>query len=210
MLLPIVASAQKVKIDGIWYALNLESKTAEVTRGDYTDSIVIPMFVSYENIQYSVTSIGDYAFYSCTGLTSITIPNSVTSIGERAFYNCSDLISFTIGKSVTNIGNHAIDCPYLTSITSLNPTPPAIALYTFSSNTTYMTDLYVPTGSKAAYQAADYWKEFTIIEEIDVTGVQSIHADRHQNAIVYDLNGRRHDAPTKGVSIINGRKVLVK
>ncbi|MEG2688828.1 MAG: leucine-rich repeat domain-containing protein, partial [Clostridia bacterium] len=66
----------------------------------------------------SVTSIGDWAFYQCSGLTSITIPNSVTSIGERAFYGCSGLTGVTIGSGVTSIGEWAFDdCSGLTSIT---------------------------------------------------------------------------------------------
>ena len=69
-------------------------------------------------ITNSVTSIGDYAFYYCSGLTSVTIPNSVTSIGERAFYYCSGLTSVTIGNSVESIGQEAFYyCSGLTSVT---------------------------------------------------------------------------------------------
>ena len=69
----------------------------------------------------SVTSIGDYAFYYCTGLTSVTIPNSVTSIGYGAFYDCSGLTSITIPEGVTSIGNNAFSfCSGLTSITIPN------------------------------------------------------------------------------------------
>ena len=65
----------------------------------------------------SVTSIGNYAFYKCTGLTSITIPNSVTSIGNYAFYGCTGLTSVTIGNSVTSIGEWAFSgCRGLTGI----------------------------------------------------------------------------------------------
>ena len=66
----------------------------------------------------SVTSIGEFAFYECSELTSITIPNGVTSIGESAFYGCSGLTSITIPDSVTSIGSYAFDgCSGLTSIT---------------------------------------------------------------------------------------------
>ena len=66
----------------------------------------------------SVTSIGDSAFDSCTGLTSITIPDSVTSIGNWAFEGCTGLTSITIPDSVTSIGGWAFfDCTGLTSIT---------------------------------------------------------------------------------------------
>ena len=72
-------------------------------------------------IPNSVTSIGDEAFEYCTGLTSITIPNSVTSIGCWAFYGCTGLTSITIPNSVTSIGNWAFKyCSSLTSITIPN------------------------------------------------------------------------------------------
>ena len=72
-------------------------------------------------IPNSVTSIGGYAFYECTGLTSVTIPNSVTSIGEGAFYKCTGLTSVTIPNSVTSIGERAFSsCSSLTSITIPN------------------------------------------------------------------------------------------
>ena len=66
----------------------------------------------------SVTSIGDYAFMDCTGLTSITIPDSVTSIGDSAFKGCTGLKSVTIGNGVTSIRSDAFSgCTGLTSIT---------------------------------------------------------------------------------------------
>ena len=66
----------------------------------------------------SVTSIGNYAFQGCTGLTSITIPNSVTTIGNLAFQNCTGLTSVTIPDSVASIGYRAFEnCTSLTIIT---------------------------------------------------------------------------------------------
>ena len=58
-------------------------------------------------IPASVTSIGSYAFSYCSGLTSVTIPDSVTSIGSSAFYGCSGLTSITIGEGVNSIGSSA-------------------------------------------------------------------------------------------------------
>ena len=69
-------------------------------------------------IPSSVTSIGSEAFSGCSGLTSLTIPSSVTSIGESAFWDCSGLTSLTIPSSVTSIGNYAFyDCSSFTSLT---------------------------------------------------------------------------------------------
>ena len=124
-LLPFVASAaDKIEIDGICYYLNSidEAKTASVTSktGGYSGDIVIPESVTYEEVTYSVTSIGREAFYSCSGLTSITIPNSVTLIGDYAFYRCSGLTSITIPNSVTSIDGYAFSyCSGLKSVTIL-------------------------------------------------------------------------------------------
>ena len=63
-----------------------------------------------------MTSIGDFAFYGCTALTSITIPNSVTSIGQYAFYDCTALESITIPDSVTSIGSYVFSNSGLTTI----------------------------------------------------------------------------------------------
>ncbi len=66
----------------------------------------------------SVTSIGNWAFYGCSSLTSVTIPDSVTSIGSNAFYGCSSLTSITIPDSVTSIEFSAFsECGSLTSVT---------------------------------------------------------------------------------------------
>ena len=68
-------------------------------------------------IPASVTSIGSYAFWGCKGLTSATIPNSVTSIGDSAFYGCTGLKSVTIPDSVKSIGSYAFyGCKGLKSI----------------------------------------------------------------------------------------------
>ena len=69
-------------------------------------------------IPAGVTSIGAYAFYYCSSLTSIEIPAGVTSIGDEAFYSCSRLTSIEIPASVTSIGDRAFNgCSSLTSIT---------------------------------------------------------------------------------------------
>lgn len=97
-LLTVASWAYDVEVDGIYYNLNKEANTAEVTKGDskYSGSVSIPSSVTYEGVTYSVTSIGNWAFDYCSGLTSVTIPNSVTSIGIAAFVGCSNLTSIYV------------------------------------------------------------------------------------------------------------------
>lgn len=71
-----------------------------------TGDLVIPESVTNNDTTYSVTSIGNYAFYNCS-LTSVSIPNSVTSIGHYAFYYCGSITSLTIPNSVSSIGEYA-------------------------------------------------------------------------------------------------------
>ncbi len=86
-------------------------------------------------VKDGVTSIGQYAFAGCTGLTSVTIPNSVTKIGGYAFYGCTGLTSVTIGNSVTSIEDATFyDCSGLTSVTIPNSVT-KIGEYAFSGCT---------------------------------------------------------------------------
>ena len=93
----------------------LEDGTAEIAKYIGKDEgLVIPETID----GHAVTSIGDSAFYYCTSLTSITLPDSVTSIGDYAFSRCTSLTSITIPDSVTSIGASAFSsCDSLTSIT---------------------------------------------------------------------------------------------
>ena len=131
LLLAVTASvgtmfAEPVQIGDLYYNLDATNQTAEVTSQNSSypywsttiTTAIIPTTVTYNEITYSVTSIGEWAFYGCTGLTSVTIPGSVTSIGEGAFAYCSGLTSVTIPNSVTSIGICAFEgCSSLTSVT---------------------------------------------------------------------------------------------
>ena len=158
-----IAFAQ-TKINGIYYNLNDETKTAEVTYQYYWDannysgvtSITIPQKVTFNSTEYSVTSIGDDAFQYCSSLTSITIPNSVTSIGYAAFSECSSLTSITIPNSVTSIGYYAFDgCSSLTSITIPNSVT-SIESYAFQFCTS-LTSISIPNSVTSIGSYAFYY-----------------------------------------------------
>ena len=153
-------------------------------------------------IPNSVTSIGDYAFEGCTGLTSVTIPNSVTRIGSSAFENCTGLTSvislieepFKIEKNVF--------CVYYNHETGD---------FEFTSAT-----LYVPTDTKTKYKSTPAWNKFkNIVEGIEnnvesaTTNITAKEAER------YNVSGQRISSPQKGINIVkmsdgSTKKVMCK
>lgn len=122
--------------------------------------------LSYVSIPNSITTIGFNAFANCSSLTYVSIPNSVTKFEEQAFTE-SGLISISIPNSVTTIETMAfLGCKNLKEVHCNIPTPLTIDEYTFYNVPLSTCTLYVPTGSKSAYQSTDYWKNFgNFIEE---------------------------------------------
>ena len=108
-------------VDGYMWTYRINGATAEICNGysaaispSPTGTVTIPATLGGK----PVTSIGDYAFYYCYGLTSVTISDLVTSIGSSAFSGCSGLTSMTIGNGVMSIGDYAFSrCSGLTSVT---------------------------------------------------------------------------------------------
>ena len=103
----VSAFAGDLWLNDVKYTLN-DDGTAQVSGADRDiKTAVISERITYEGKDYSVTNIGNNAFFFCNSLTSVTIPNSVTSIGNSAFYNCRSLTSIVIPSSVTSIEDNA-------------------------------------------------------------------------------------------------------
>ncbi|MCX6327378.1 MAG: leucine-rich repeat protein [Bacteroidia bacterium] len=140
----------------------------------------------------SVTTIGDGAFYNCLGISSINIPEGVTSIRFSTFKYCSALTSIIIPKGVTSIEGFVFsyctkltsikipslvtlieqcafdNCSGLTSIYAYRISPVDLGSNwgVFNNVNKNLCTLYVPSGSKAGYSAANQWNDFTNIVEM--------------------------------------------
>ena len=125
-------------------------------------------------IPSSVTSIGEYAFSHCTGLTSITLPDGVTNIGRGTFFMCSSLTSITIPDGVTSIGANAFrGCSSLTSIT-IPDSVTSIGDYAFSGCS--LTSITIPEGVTSI--GGDAFRDCSSLKSITIPeGVTSIGGD---------------------------------
>ena len=186
-----VANAYDFEVDGICYKItsyNNMSVAVTANPNAYFGVLTIPATVNYFNTSYAVTTIENSAFFSCGGITGVTLPNSVTvieddafqncnaltditlserlqTIGNRAFVNCSALENFVIPGSVTSVGDYIfVGCSRLETIVVECETPPVAKSTAFMDVTA---TLYVPYGTKASYETATGWKNFADIVEME-------------------------------------------
>ena len=130
------------------------------------------------------TEISENEFYGCTSLQSFTVGDGVTKFGDWAFSGCSSLKSLSFGSHLETIGKEAFsDCSSVTKIQSKTAVPPACGSQALDDFNKWTCTLYVPNGCKAAYQAADQWKEFFYIEEGSWGGNDPYNPDNKKCAI---------------------------
>ena len=123
LLMSVNVLAASFVADGLTYNI-LEttdgSNAVEVTYtnskgGSYSGDIVVPAQVSNEGVAYAVTTIGEKAFYKCTGLTSIVLPEGLTSINKDAFNGCNAITEITLPSTLVELKNYAFNnCKALT------------------------------------------------------------------------------------------------
>lgn len=159
-------------------------------------------------IPSSVQTIAVDAFFYCQGITSISIPASVTTIEDWAFENCNGLALITIPSSVTTIKGYAFyRCSNLTSIYANSIIPVNLSasdsVFNYVNKTTCT--LYVPTGSKAAYQAADKWKDFSNIVEFSLEIENGLVAYYPFNGNANDESGNANDGTVFGATLTQDR-----
>ena len=155
-----------------------------ITIPDCVNSIGFAAFLGCSDLKSitipsNTTQISDEVFRYCTSLTSIHFPDNITSIGSCAFEGCSSLSSVIIPESIMNIDDYAFNCcPSLAVVTVRKKSPIIITSNVFRGWDYYSNPtLYVPNGSKAAYQNADNWKDFKEIREYNVLTVDDLSID---------------------------------
>ena len=173
-------------------------------------------------IPNSVTSIGNYAFYYCSGLTSVTIPDGVTTIGNYAFSRCSGLTSVSVGKNIGSIGENAFyGCSNMTTFTCYAVDIPTANSSVFEGIDLTNATLYVPASALEGYELKWPWQFFGTILPLEEEGITTpinmatTNGVDQQRFTVYDMNGRKTTSSQRGILIMkdqNGktRKVVVK
>ena len=218
-LLPMIASAYQAKIDGIYYDFSGDNATVTYQEYDddydtyiseYSGEVVIPESVAYNGKTYSVISIGGYAFYGCTSLTSITIPNSVTSIGERVFSYCTSLTAITIGTGIKDIGSKAFAyCEGLTDVYCFAENVPNTNTNAFSDSSIGSATLHVPASSISSYSTTEPWSEFgkivSLVAEDAVTEVKALPILIQSNRGTITVQGA-NEGTEVSVFSVNGMK----
>ena len=155
-------------------------------------------------IYTSNDKLGDYAFYGCSGLTSLTLPSSVTKIGCYALSNCIGLTSLTLPSSVTAIGSQAFNaCSELTSIYAYMEKLPETGSNLFLGCDEKNCTVYVPKGTGDAYFRSAEFGYFYNIVEFDATGIDKVATSTNVKEVSrYSANGQRLSAPAKGLNIV--------
>lgn len=155
-----------------------------------------------------VTTIGDYAFWECTGLTDIAIPATVTSIGDFAFQGCSSLTAVVIPASITNVKNGAFeDCTSLATV-YLYSVGTYFGYHVFYNNAAGR-KIYVISASNSGFtddQRAQEYPENPFVEiPSDITGVKA-----HQNPEATDDYWFTFYHPLANVNLSQGGKFDVE
>ena len=207
---------------------------------DYDDGTNKAPWASYADeiqkveIESGITSIGYFAFYKCSGITSLSIPATVGYIGSSAFEDCTSLTSLSLSEGLLYFGGSAFEgcsglqtlsipstvntisinafknCKGITDVYCYAENVPDTHFDAFDATPTEKSILHVPANSVETYRTSWPWSDFKEIVSIDVDAIMGVKLSDDRNGEYYDLTGRRILHPQKGLYIRTGKKVVVK
>ena len=179
---PAYADTDPITVNGVVYTPNEEEATATVTgfTKDLPSEVTIPEKVG-DNPQYTVTSIGELAFSSCSVLKTITIPASVSMIGEDAFFSSGlTTVEFAKGSKLESIGPSAFSAASSLSAITIPESVQSIGKYAFSECSD-LTAITIPSSVTSIGEGAFVWSGLTTVEFAKGSKLGSIGADAFNN-----------------------------
>ena len=210
------ANGSTFEYNGIKYSItSISPRTVQVVANStlYSGEITIPgnIINGNDGLEYSVTAIGNNAFYNCEYLTKITLPTTLTSIERYAFFNCNRLTEMIIPEGVTKLENYALRaCSKLTTLTLANSIT-SIGSGAFNGCSSLST-LTLPESlisirretSAYAFEGCSSLTAFEIPETNNyfrtVNGV--LFNKNKENLVAYPANGEKVYTVPEGVKII--------
>ncbi|MBO7231137.1 MAG: leucine-rich repeat domain-containing protein, partial [Bacteroidaceae bacterium] len=207
-----VTSIGNGAFNGCAELISVEFNAENCTSMGSSSSLVFADCTSLSTLTFgeNVKKIPAYAFKGCSNLTTVIIPDNVTNVGNNAFDSCSNLETLCISNTIESIGAKAFaNCNKILEIKIGAKIAIEASEDIFNKIVYNNACLYVPSGRKFAYEKTSPWKNFYILE-MDYTGIDEVKGEDENVEVVYDLQGRKVETPTKGIYIINGKKKLVK
>lgn len=173
------------------------------------------------NFPPTLREIASMAISRAYGISEIVLPNSVETLGDWAFFGCENVPVVRIGSGLKTMAKTVFQrCYGVNTVYCEATVPPVADGLQFQADNYAKSTLHVPVGTKAAYMAADGWKQFSqIVDDIPTSGIDAIGADFNGQSEYFTLDGRRIAEPEAGTICIErtatatgakARKVVIR
>lgn len=162
-------------VDGFYYDVDdsgnatlVKDPTAENNWLSYGSSVAggmvtIPGTVTYNDTDYPVKAIGEYAFANCSDMTAVVIGEGVTTIERSAFFACSYLTTASLPSTITDLGDFAFEhCSNFTTLICRATLPPTFGDNIFY-NVTAVAQIYAPSAAVNDYKTAEGWSDYASV-----------------------------------------------
>jgi len=203
------------------YAFATSWELIEVTLPQSCTEVIMGAFYSCDKLRTlrlpeGLKTIPEILAWECTALEYVSIPSTVEYIGNGAFRD-TGLTQVSLPASLLTLDDYCFNnCKALKWISCMAAEPPLCGKYCFDG-VDLSIPIYVPSGSAAAYRAADVWKDFNNIREQPEAGINDVTVDNDENTPVeyYNLQGMRINEPAAGQIVLRRQgskttKILVK